>query len=163
MVAFGNQKDHTLIQGHYTIGVDPAAPGEDRTVARFVDLATGERLEWCPRCFSLYRMGQWPTCRRGPQDHGTFLSIKFSEFDFDSHEGTIRIDSVEKLRKVERESMKQYQENQAARKAGLREPFPNARPYVFRQYSREPGNRTDDIEIVPNPERVPDRIARRRR
>lgn len=154
-------KDHTLIQ-HY-LGADPGGEVEDTSVVgvwTIVDLSTGEALTTCDRCGFLLRKGMWATCTRegGEREHGAFTNVKFREFDFELDGEVHRVDSIEKLRKIERESMERFRAGQAGDPR-----FRGARPVVFRNYSRNWGNRTDDIELVPNPERLPPQVLERMR
>ena len=83
---------------------------------------------------------------------------KFSAFTAEVNGETHQIDSLKKLREVEAQSFRDYE----AGKSG--DPrFQGARPAVFRQYSRDPGNRTDPIRIVPLPDVTPRRVDRRGR
>lgn len=143
-------KDHTQIAGHDTIGTPDFAPPPAPPPPYFVDVETGERLERCPQCGFLYLpFADWPMCRGegGPAAHKRVSMLKFSEFDFDADEGTVRISSIHQLRKLERESLERFKAGQAGDPR-----FKGARPYVFRQYSQDPSNKTKRIDIVPDPE-----------
>jgi hypothetical protein len=154
---FGVYKDHTTIKGHDQIGTRDFTPSPPAP-PQIVDLDTGEPLTCCDVCGFLYRHGDWPLCRGegGAEAHVLVSMRKFSEFDFDSDEGTIHISSIADVRKLERESMQRYE---AGRAGDPR--YKDARPYVLRQYSRDPGNASDPIEIVRNPEKRPEKRTRR--
>lgn len=136
---------------------DPNAPPEP-IPWQIVDLVTGESLTACEKCGYLYRGGDWPLCRGegGPLAHDNVSMRKFSEFTFDADEGPIRISSIVDVRKLERESLRRYEAGRAGDPK-----FKGSRAYVLRQYSRDPGNASDPIEIVRNPEKTPEKRTRR--